>query len=320
MRAAVLGLGSIGLRHARNLKTLGVADLIGMDPDESRRQRFLELGTVVPTLDAALATHPDLIIVASPNRYHVAQAQAAAEAGCHLLIEKPLGSTSEGVDALVSAIAQRRLFAHVGSNWKFHPAFMAMKRMLDEGGIGRIVGAQVLAGQWLPDWHPWEDYRQGYSARSDLGGGIVLDTHEIDYLTWLLGPVQDVSGMTARSGALEIETEDVAAVCLRFVSGALATVQVDYIQRDYRRQYHITGDRGTIEWDMRTGVVSRYSAETRQAETVSASLVDINDMYLAQMRHVLDGVEGKCTAVTPVAQAARVLMLQLAVKSDTVAA
>jgi predicted dehydrogenase len=237
-----------------------------------------------------------------------------------MLIEKPLGSAADGIDSLIALIEDRNLFAHVGSNWKFHPAFVAMKRKLDEGGIGRVTGAQVLAGQWLPDWHPWEDYRQGYSARADLGGGVVLDTHELDYLTWLLGPVRAVAGMTARSGALDIETEDVAAICLRFESGALATVQVDYIQRDYRRRYHIAGDGGTIEWDVRGGTVSHYRADTERTETIAAPLGDVNEMYLAQMRHVLDGLRGLCAPVTPVGQAARVLALQLAVKERAAAA
>jgi predicted dehydrogenase len=313
MRAAIVGLGSIGMRHARNLKTLGVADVIGMDPLPDRRARFTREigGEVAAVYSEALEHRPDLVVIASPNRFHLGQALDAAEANCHLLIEKPLGCSLEGVDALLRAIETRRLFAHVGSNWKFHAAFRTMKRLLDDGAAGKVASAQVLAGQWLPDWHPWEDYRRGYSARRDLGGGVVFDTHEIDYLTWLLGPVNRIAGFVARSGALEIDTEDVAAACLRFESGALVTLQVDYIQRDYRRSYRIAGDTGTIEWDIRSETVQYYCAGTGKTTLLETPLGDLNEMYLAQTRHVLDGVAGEAEPVTPVTHAARVLALQL---------
>ena len=316
LKATVFGLGSIGMRHARNLKSLGVENVAGMDPNAGRRQRFLDEhgGETAETIEEALSSPPDLAVIASPNRFHVEQANACARIGCHLLIEKPLGSDVDGVDELISEIEAQGLFAHVGSNWKFHAAFAAMKRLLDERRVGQVTGAQVLAGQWLPDWHPWEDFRKGYSARADLGGGVVLDSHELDYLTWLLGPVRETTGMTAHSGALDIETEDVAAICLRFESGALATLQLDYIQREYRRRYHISGDAGTIEWDVRSGVVNCYRAETGRTETIETPLGDVNDMYVAQMQHVLDGVRGGVAPVTPVAVAAKVLAMQIALR------
>ncbi len=317
MKAAVLGLGSIGLRHARNLRTLGVTDLIGMDPAADRRARFAsDLGAVAyADLDEALAAAPDLAVVASPNRFHVSQALACARAGIHLLIEKPLSSDRIGVDSLLSEVAGRRLFVHVGSNWKFHPAFVTMKRLVDEAAAGRIVGAQILAGQWLPDWHPWEDYRRGYSARRDLGGGIVFDSHELDYLTWLLGPAVAIAGFVVRTGALEIETEDVAGSCLRLAGGAIATVQLDYIQRQPRRRYHLTGTGGTIEWDLQAGIVTLYTAADRQTTVIDCRTSDLNEMYVAQMRHVLVGMRDGIAPVTPLAHAAAALDLQLALQS-----
>ena len=317
MRVVVLGLGSIGMRHARNLSSLGVRDLIGMDPTPERRSRFeSELGSrTVESLEAALAAAPNLAIVASPNVFHLPQALACARAGVALLIEKPLGTDHAEVAGLLTETEERGLFVHVGSNWKFHPAFTTMKALLDEGRIGRVVGAQVLAGQWLPDWHPWEDFRHGYSARRDLGGGVVFDSHELDYLTWLLGPAKALVGFASRSGALEIETEDVAGACLRFPGGAVATLQLDYIQREPRRRYHFTGTEGTIEWDLQAASVHLYKATDRLTHTIECRMDDLNEMYVAQTRHVLDGVRTGCTPMTPLAQAAQVLELQLALRA-----
>lgn len=317
MKALVCGLGSIGMRHARNLKALGVSDLIGVDPSDERRDRFVaEIGgkAGVKILQDMLED-VDLAVIASPNRFHIEQAIQCAQSGCHLFIEKPLSVNTNGVEELLRHIESKELFVHVGSNWKFHPAFIRMNELLSQKVIGRVSGVQVLAGQWLPDWHPWEDYRHGYSARSDLGGGIVLDMHELDYMTWLLGDICDVAGFTAQTGSLEIETEDVACACIRFDSGVLATLQVDYIQRSYQRHYHISGDGGTIAWDIRTNKLSVYHADEDEEVTEDVG-EDMNAMYTRQMQHILEGVKGKVDPVTPVTHAIKVLNLQMRLKQN----
>ena len=316
MSVLVVGLGSIGTRHAEIFRQLGAEVVAGMDPDADRRRRFeANTGAVtVENLDEALTLGPSLAIIASPSRFHIEQATRCAEAGCHLLIEKPLGTDMEGTTHLAEQVERRGLFAHVGSNFKFHPALIRMKELLNQESIGSVTGAQVLAGQWLPGWHPDEDYRLGYSARADLGGGIVLDTHEFDCLTWLLGPVEELVSFTTRSGALELDTEDVACACLRFSSGALGTLHIDYIQRDYRRRYHISGDEGTIEWDFSTGQLTIYSASAGRA-TVENVDEDLNEMYVRQARHVLEGIAGHEVPVTPIRHAISVLDLQLRVRA-----
>lgn len=319
MKAVIAGLGSIGMRHARNLRTLGVTDLIGFDPDADRQSRFTaELGgEAIGDFSQALDLSPELAVIASPNRFHVEQAHAAAEKGCHLFVEKPLGTSLEGIDRLKAVVNEKGLFAHVGSNFKFHPALRRMRGLIDSGALGRTTSAQILAGQWLPAWHPWEDYRKGYSARSDLGGGIVFDTHEFDYLTWLLGPAAEVCGFATNSGALEIDTEDVAGACILLESGVIATVQVDYIQRDYRRRYHVSGDQGTVEWDFASGILTSYSAESEHKEVIDVG-EDVNLMYLRQAEHVLDGVANGVEPVTSLDQAAHVLDLQLRLRKNRV--
>lgn len=314
MRVCVLGLGSIGMRHARNLRTLGITDLCGFDTDPVKREAFVATlgGRGYATLETALAASPALVVVASPNVFHLAQALAAARAGCHLFIEKPLGTDLAEAKALAALVGERRLYAHVGSNWKFHPAFVRMKALLVAGEIGRPTAAQVIAGQWLPDWHPEEDFRRSYSARADLGGGAVLDTHELDYLSWLLGPIDAISGMVAHSGALPIETEDVAACVVRFASGALGVVLTDYIQRARRRRYHISGDRGTIEWDFQDGLVQLHRGAGEAGQIYDATIFDLNAMYLEQMRRVLADIASGGRPETSLEHMIAVTGLQLA--------
>ncbi len=314
----IVGLGSIGMRHAKNFQTLGVDHVVGFDPTLERRQQFVqEIGSpTVSSLDEGLCSGPDLVVIASPNCFHLKQALAAARQGCHLFVEKPLSHSIEGVGELIDVVNDRALYLHVGSNWKFHPAFKVMKRIIDDGILGRITGAQVLSGWWLPDWHPWEDYRQMYSAKKNLAGGIVLDSHEFDYLTWLLGPVKNVSGYIAHSGALEIETEDVAAACMQLESGVIATVHVDYIQREYRRRYHIAGDQGTLEWDYTKGSINLFDANTEESQVLDVSGDDLNEMYVEQSRHILEGVLEGVAPITSAASALQVLKILCTIKGE----
>lgn len=320
MKILISGLGSIGLRHAKNFKKIGVDTLIGFDPSLSNRDAFNSQfnSLVVESFEEGLKYSPDLTVISSPNYYHMEQAITAAKYGCHLFIEKPLSHSTEGVEQLIKIIENKNLYVHIGSNWKFHPAFKMMKKIVDDGTLGIITGAQVLAGQWLPDWHPWEDYRQMYSAKKSLAGGIVLDSHEFDYLTWLLGPAKKLSGYCTQSDALEIETEDVAVACIHFERGTLATIHVDYIQRDYRRRYHLSGDKGTLEWDYTTNLITLYIADTKETKTIDVSLNDVNDMYIEQAKHIINGVKGNEEPVTSVYKAKSVLSLLLTVKGHYV--
>lgn len=312
MQVLVLGLGSIGMRHARNFRGLGV-DIFGFDPDLERRQRFEAEFGIAGDADMirALDRMPGLVVVASPNRFHLPQAFAAVERDLPLFVEKPLGTDYAEAERLSRLLGEKSLYCHCGSNWKFHPAFATMRGWIAEGAIGRMTSMQVLAGQWLPDWHPWEDYRRGYSARADLGGGAVFDTHELDYILWLGGHVRDFTGMIAHSGSLPIETEDNAAALLRLDNGALVTLQTDYLQRQGQRRYLVAGDLGTIEWSSRDGMVRLYTSKGEGDRAIDARLPDINEMYVAQSRRILEDLATGHAPETPIAHVLHVLDLQL---------
>lgn len=318
MKVAIFGLGSIGRRHARCFRQAGADVLIGMDPTLERRKQFdeeIDAPSVVTEAEA-LDQAPDLVVVASPNVFHVRQTLLAVERGIPVLVEKPLGVTLEEAELLAAAVKARGVYLHMGSNWKFHPAFQLMKKLILDGAIGQPTGGQVIAGQWLPDWHPWEDYRQMYAARASLGGGAIHDTHEIDYLSWLLGPIVQFTGLKSHNGVLDIDTEDTAAAILRFSNGALVTLLTDYVQRTPRRRYLLAGSNGTIEWDFHQGEVTLCRSGARFGERHDVRLADVNEMYVAQARRVLADIRERRPAVTGIDQALHVLRLQAAWRNE----
>jgi predicted dehydrogenase len=320
MKFLVIGCGSIGQRHIHNLLSLKAGEILVVDIDEHRLDQVARESSVKAFKDLATAwkQKPDAAFITTPTNLHPPIAVAAAHHGCHLFIEKPLAQTLDGVDELLDLVRDKSLVTLVGCNMRFHPSLRRIKTVLEELVIGPVVAAQAQFGQYLPDWHPQEDYRQGYSARKSLGGGIILDAiHELDYMRWLLGEVREVFCYASHLTRLEIDTEDVAAILLQFSSGTVGEVHLDYIQRSYHRSCQIIGEEGTITWDYDTGQVKMYLASNR-SWTVFNQPPDFepNQMYLDELRHFLRCLRREEASMLDVFEAKQVLKIALAAKES----
>ncbi len=314
MKILIAGLGSVGRRHLRNLLALGETDLLLLRthratlPDEELR------GLPVETeLAAALKHKPQAVIVANPTALHLNIAIPAAEAGCHLFIEKPLSHSLEGVEELRAAARRGGGQVYIGFQYRFHPGLRLIKRLLTEGAVGRPVSARAHWGEYLPGWHPWEDYRQSYSARSDLGGGVILTLcHPLDYLRWLFGEVIALWAFAGRLGDLELDVEDTAEIGLRFMGGELAGLHLDYLQRPPAHRLEIIGVEGTICWDNSDGTVRLYRALSHTWEAFPPpSGFERNTMFLEQMRHFLGVARGEVEPACTLEDGVRALELAL---------
>lgn len=313
----IAGFGSIGQRHARNLLALGVRRIGAFDPEPSRRKAAEELGIATfAALEGALDAHPSVVFVCTPPAFHVEVAAAAAERGCHLFIEKPLSDRVDGVDELVDAVRRQRLASMVACNLRFHPGLGLVKELLEDAVAGRVVAVRAEFGQYLPDWHPREDYRRTYSATASLGGGVILDAiHEIDYCRWLMGEVDAVACFAGKLSGLEVETEDVAALLLHFSRGAIGEIHVDYVQRAYSRTFQVIGDAGTLRWDYGSGETKWYTAATQQwRSTRNPEGWEPNRMYVDELRHFLECFERGTPTMCDVSEGRRVLEIALAAR------
>lgn len=320
-RFLVIGGGSIGKRHIRNLLSLEERDICVYDPRADRRDEITTEFTIetFDNLEKAWEKGPSVALITTPTAFHVSLALQAAEHGCHLFIEKPISDEhSDALERLLRIVKDKNLTTLVGCNMRFHPGLIKVKALLAEKAIGRMSSAHVEFGQYLPDWHPWEDYRTGYSARRDLGGGIILDAiHEIDYVRWLMGEIDSVACFSSHVSHLDIDTEDTASILVRFASGSVGEIHLDYIQRSPRRACTIIGDEGTIHWDNEAGEVRCYLASSRTWESFkNPPHFDVNQIYVDEMRHFLSCVSGAEQPVLDVFEASRVLQVALAAKES----
>lgn len=320
MKVLVVGGGSIGLRHLKNLKTLQVDDLGLVETDPQRLAAVQAENEVrgFSEIEQGLAWSPDIAVICTPPHQHLAPALLAANAGAHLFIEKPLAASEAGLDELIVKSDASSLTTMVGCNMRFHPGPRMVKEIIDGRGTGQVLFSRLESGSYLPEWRPQRDFRETYSARSELGGGCLLDcVHEIDLAQWLFGDFDELICMVNTGSSLGIDVEEIASITARHTCGILSEIHLDYVQRSYERGIKVVGTDGTVIWDHRRQTVEQYSTTTGKW-TVSHYPTgwDVNDMYLDEMRYFLDCVRDRTVTMLPLSEARSVLRVALAAKES----
>ena len=265
MKFVIVGLGSIGRRHQKNLHQLG-HETIPCHRNDNLAQLLKQ-------------KKPDGVLVCNPTSLHVPASLQAVEAGCHVFIEKPISHNLNGVNQLLDSAKKKQLVLEVGYCLRFEPKLKKLKLQLEQKRVGEIATATIVAQSYLPDWHPGTDYQKSYSARKELGGGVLLDlSHEIDYAVWLFGKVKTIKAELTKSKKLGIETEAKAELKLVFKSGVKADILLDYLNKKHLRHCLIKGDKGSLSWDFKQIVKQGW---------------DVNQMYIAEIKHFIKAVQGK---------------------------
>lgn len=297
LSALVVGFGSIGRRHARVLKEIGLKDVRVSDPVPERLESARnELGItqLFESLQEGLASKPDTVVLCSPTAMHVEQAIAAVKAGCDVLIEKPLSNSLDRLDELQALTRDAERIVMVAHCFRFHEGLLRAKRMTDEGRIGRILSVRCVMGEYIPEVMP--DYRDSYIFH--YSGAYEL-MHDIDLALWFANqkPVR-VFGVDGTFGDSGMKSPDLVEMIIEFEDRCAASVHLDFFQRARHRQTELYGTKGTIyvefaRWDRCT--VSVYDAETREW-THNEIVTDRDDMFRAEDAAFLNAVATRTLA------------------------
>ena len=291
----IVGFGSIGRRHLKVVRAvLPDVRLVVLRRPESRGADDVPCGvTVVRQLAEALALKPDAAIVANPAPFHIETALALAHAGVHLLIEKPLSTSLDGVEELIKVCQAKKRVLQVAYCLRFSPSLAALKALVERGDIGEVLKVEAEVGQYLPDWRPDQDYRKTVSAQASLGGGALWElSHELDLVRWIVGDVVAVQAETSQSGQLEIDVEDTARLKLRFAQGAEGDIRLDMLQKPTTRYCKVDGSQGCAVWNGIAGetkVMAAGETDWKAVHTPGGNEPD--GIYRQQFRHFIYCIE-----------------------------
>ena len=293
MKVLVIGTGSIGKRHMANLLSLGhEVHAFSERLAQGVAHQLPEGVDAVPSLAGLVHAGFDAAVVANRTDQHLASATAALEFCNALYIEKPLAANLAGLANLQAVCTQRKTTVELGFMMRYHPNLQWIKTHLQSGQCGEVMHVRASVGQWLPDWRPGTDHREGFGAFYRYGGGVTMELiHEIDLVNWLLGETMDVCAMQRPLQHLEIETEAISEISMRLGSGILAQVHLDYVRPGYGRTLEILCSKGVLTWDYSSSRVVVTGANGQQTIVDEASGFERNVMFMDAMRYFLRRVK-----------------------------
>jgi predicted dehydrogenase len=260
LKLLFIGLGSIGRRHLLNCLELGYLDVYIYSTSFKSYEIVSSDRCFSDLTDALSAQVYDAIFISTATSSHIDILKSLIDTPHKCIyMEKPLSDSLESIDIIASSRFNNKKNMVIGYDLRFDPGLEKCISWMEEGAIGKPISFSAFAGSYLPDWRPNVDYKESMSAKKQSGGGVMLDlAHEFDYLYYLFGSLNRLSCFYKNSGALDIETEDIANVIFDFSSGVTGSLSIDYLQREYTRYCRITGSEGSLLWDYAANSVTLF--------------------------------------------------------------
>ena len=322
IKAVVVGYGSIGRRHVKNLLNLPDIQVIICTKRKDLKEIKNKKVIVYRNLEKCLKEKPSIGFVTNETSKHIQTATILAQNGVDIFLEKPLSDSMKGVEKLLKIVKKKKLITQMGCNLRFYPPIVKIKKLIDEKKIGRVISIQVENGSYLPDWHPNEDYSKWYASKKSLGGGVVLtQIHEIDYLYWFFGEIDYVSSILGRYSDLDINVEDISISILKFKNKIIGELHIDFLQRPQFKRCKIRGVKGIIEWNSDENNVKIFNSKEQKWKTIPiknnyklSSKKRVNLMYIEELKHFIKCVKNRNDTINSLTQGIETLKISLRIK------
>lgn len=285
----IIGAGSIGERHLSNLQKLGYHNLLVF---RSRNLPFRNIAPesvqVMTDWQAVVERSPKLAFICTPTSLHSEQAVQCAELGMHLFIEKPISHHLGDREKLLEIVGRKGLFCMIGYMMHYHPLVKRIKQIIEEQTFGPLISFSSHWGEYLPDWHPWEDYREGYAARKELGGGAALTlSHDLDLVLWLTkSPVKRYFALANRKSSLQVSAEAGSDFLLELDNGCTGHVHLNYFQRPSERFTELIFEDATVVFNYyhnQLTIKRKGLSPIENGEYIEAHNFDRNQMFMDQL-------------------------------------
>lgn len=295
MKFLIVGCGSIGKRHISNLKQISPNSEINVYDSQSwLLNKVCKKFKVKLSLEKNLDTIKyDCVFICTPPSSHIQLAKRAIKAGSNIFIEKPVSSNSKQIIPLLSLVKKKNILAFVGYNFRFHKSINTIKKFIDSKKFGNPIHVSSYFGSFLPDWRIDQNYSKNYTARNDLGGGIIHDSsHELDYLRYFFGNPKFIQSNYKKTKFLKSDTEAISDIILEFDNELLGTIHLDYLRRQYKRTLEILFEYGIIEWSLIESEIKIFNAKSKRWKKIRIPN-DTNEMYIDELKHVIMCIKNK---------------------------
>lgn len=246
MKFLIIGLGSMGKRRIRNLKYLNENEIIGFDTRDDRCKEIEDMFGIktFKDLEKAIQENPDVMIISTPPDLHMRYAKIAIEQDMHFFTEASV--TEYEMSEVIQMLKRYNKVGLPSCTWRYHPVTLQVQNLINSKKIGNPLVFFHHCGQYLPDWHPWEDYRKYYVSKKETSATKEMISFELVWLVHLFGYPVSVTAIKSKVSDLEIEIDDVFMVLLEFQNGVRGNLLVDVISRFPYRQIKILGQEGVI--------------------------------------------------------------------------
>jgi|TARA_Y100000294_G_scaffold111534_1_gene103416 predicted dehydrogenase len=292
----ICGAGSIGKRHTGNFsKLFAYVDIVDINPDRVKEatSKYKIRNHYLSVSEALSGQKYDAVVIATPPHVHKEIAIEVIKNKLNLFIEKPLGMDADGWQNLHDNCQKHKLISYVGYSHRFVPYTVKLKELMQKKIIGDVVHANMRWGSYLPDWHPWEDYRHFYMSKKEQGGGALMDeSHGIDLVRYIIGEIDKVGAIIDNISDLEMTSDDAAFLTFKMKNGSLIQINFDLSSRAPRVNFEIVGKEGTIIWDRVEHNLKVFTIKTKKWEVIQFSKEDYLSMYTIQAKHFYDCIYG----------------------------
>jgi len=292
----IIGGGSVGQRHARNLATEGCRISV-VDPRADRRDELAAQTDVAgrwETVEEALCDERfDGAAVCSPTVFHVEQASAVLKARTPVLLEKPVSMDHREALRLKDMVSRSGVPVLLGYTWRWWRPLRKVRTLLEQGMIGKLRHVQFHMSANLADWHPWEPLADFFMSRADLGGGALLDeSHWIDLMTWFFGRPKEIQGRIDRLSDLAIDSDDTVDAIVTYRDGPRVLLHLDLYGRPHEKFIRFLGENGTILWSAEPNRI-RIGQEAAHEWRDEEFTLERNEMFVEVVREFLSVLRGR---------------------------
>jgi predicted dehydrogenase len=305
----IVGLGSMGKRRIRNLRALGVANLAGFDPRADRRAEAVEkygITAFSSFAEAADAFRPDALVISTPPDRHMDYAWQGFERGISCFIEASVVDAERMLDLHRRTEGTAILMAP-SCTMRYYPGPRKVAELVRAGVIGKPLNINYQIGQYLPDWHPWEDIRDFYVSRRETGGCREIVPFELTWLNHIFGEPEPLACVKAKLTDMNADIDDIYHALLRYPDGVLASITVEVISRPHAtRQLRILGSEGEIAFNADEKCVRYASTPTPEWQrfelgsgVVESGYINPEEPYIEEMRLFLSALSQQDKSLFP---------------------